>query len=304
MSEKFNFEGKVAVVTGGDCGLGRAHAIGFARRGAKVLVNDIYRSASSDKNYEATDQLVEEIRAFGGEAVANYEPSVEGELIIQSALDNFDRVDIVINDSGAYRDSSFHKMTHDDWDKVYQAHAYGAYSICKAAWPHMCKQEFGRIINTTSAAGIYGRGTQANFAFAKSGLIGFTNSLAVEGVDKGITANLIAPIATSALTERGLPKELIASLKPEWVTPLVLYLCSKHIDETGSLFEVGAGWVSKLRWQRSRGVFFESEEEFDADVVEGSWQEIVDFSNASHPNSVKDIFNPIFDYLGINQEPS
>ncbi|MCZ6828640.1 MAG: SDR family oxidoreductase, partial [Gammaproteobacteria bacterium] len=229
MTDTLRFDDKVVVVTGAGAGLGRSHALAFARRGAKVVVNDLGGGSHGEgKGSAAADLVVAEIEDFGGEAVANYDSVEQGASIIQTALDNFDRVDVLVNNAGILRDSSFAKMTDEDWDLIYRVHALGTYKVTKAAWPIMLEQGYGRIVNTASAAGIYGNFGKANYAFAKCGLIGFTNTLAIEGARKCIQANTIAPVAGSRLTETILPKEVTEALKPEFVTPLVVKLCSEQ----------------------------------------------------------------------------
>jgi NAD(P)-dependent dehydrogenase (short-subunit alcohol dehydrogenase family) len=300
MTDLLRFDDRVVVVTGAGAGLGRSHALEFARRGAKVVVNDLGGGAHGDgKGSEAADQVVADIQAAGGEAVANYDSVEQGDAIIRTALDNYDRVDVIVNNAGILRDSSFLKMTDEDWDLIYRVHVLGAYKVTKAAWPIMLEQGYGRIINTASAAGIYGNFGQANYSFAKRGLIGLTNTLAIEGGRKGIRANVIAPVAGSRLTQTILPQEVTDALKPELVTPLVVKLCSEQSEENGSLFEVGAGWVSKLRWERSRGVSFDPGSELTAEAIDDAWEQIGDFANAEHPASVQDTFARVFDNLGI-----
>ena len=300
MTDTLRFDDRVVVVTGSGAGLGRSHALEFARRGAKVVVNDLGGGAHGEgKGSEAADSVVTEIQAAGGEAVANYDSVEHGDAIIRTALDNYDRVDVVINNAGILRDSSFSKMSDDDWDLIYRVHALGAYKVTKAAWPIMLEQGYGRIINTASAAGIYGNFGQANYAFAKRGLIGFTNTLAIEGGRKGIKANVIAPVAGSRLTETILPREVTEALKPEFVTPLVVKLCSEQSEENGSLFEVGAGWVSKLRWERSQGAFFDPKAVLTAEAIDEAWDKIGDFEGAQHPTNIQDTFAPVFGNLGI-----
>ena len=300
MATTMGFEDRVVVVTGAGAGLGRSHALDFARRGAKVVVNDLGGGAhGGGQGSEAADAVVAQINAAGGEAVANYDSVERGEAIIRTALDNYDRVDVVVNNAGILRDSSFAKMTDEDWDLIYRVHVLGAYKVIKAAWPLMLEQGYGRIINTASAAGIYGNFGQANYAFAKSGLIGFTNTLAIEGARKGILANVIAPVAGSRLTESILPREVVEALKPEFVTPLVIKLCSEQSAQTGGVFEVGAGWISRLRWERSRGAFFDPGKDLTAEAIEQAWSTIDDFSNSEHPVNVQDTFAPVFGNLGI-----
>jgi NAD(P)-dependent dehydrogenase (short-subunit alcohol dehydrogenase family) len=300
MADEIRFDDRVVVVTGAGAGLGRSHALEFARRGAKVVVNDLGGGGRGEgKSSEAADNVVEEIFQAGGEAVANYDSVEDGDAIIRTALDNFDKVDVVVNNAGILRDASFAKMTDEDWDLIYRVHVLGAYKVTKAAWPIMLGQGYGRIVNTASAAGIYGNFGQANYSFAKCGLIGFTNTLAIEGARKGVKANVIAPVAGSRLTESILPKEVIEALKPEYVTPLVIKLCAENSEETGSLFEIGAGWISKLRWERSKGVCFSPSKELTAEQIDVAWDQIGDFTDADHPKSVQDTFEPVFGNLGI-----
>src|SRR6201995_4452076 len=220
------FDGRVAIVTGAGNGLGRAHALLLASRGAKVVVNDLGGGATgAGKASAAADKGGEEIKAGGGDAVANYDSVEDGAKIVQCALDTWKRIDIVVNNAGILRDTSFQKMTQDDWDLIYRVHVLGAFRVTKAAWDHMREAGFGRIIFTASAAGIYGNFGQANYAMAKLGLVGLSNTLAIEGKKKNVFVNTIAPIAGSRLTETVLPKELTEALKPEFVSPLVAYLC-------------------------------------------------------------------------------
>jgi len=301
LSGDIRFDDRVVVITGAGAGLGRSHALEFARRGAKVVVNDLGGGGSGEgKSSEAADAVVQEILDAGGEAVANYDSVENGDAVIRTALHNFDRVDVVVNNAGILRDASFAKMSEQDWELIYQVHALGAFRVTQAAWPIMLEQGYGRIVNTTSAAGIYGNFGQANYSFAKCGLIGLTNTLAIEGAKKGIKANVIAPIAGSRLTETILPQEVIEALKPEYVTPLVVKLCAEDSLDNGSLFEVGAGWISRLRWERSKGVSFSPSEDMSAEQVRDVWDKVCDFTNADHPRSLQDTFGPVFGNLGIS----
>ena len=300
MSNTMRFDERVVVVTGAGAGLGRSHALEFARRGARVVVNDLGGSAHGEgKSSEAADGVVAEIQSFGGEAVASYDSVEDGDRIIQIAIDNFDRIDVVVNNAGILRDVSFAKMTDVDWDLIYRVHALGTYKVTKAAWPHMLEQEYGHIVNTASAAGIYGNFGQANYSFAKLGIHGLSQTLALEGARKGIKVNTIAPVAGSRLLESILPKEVIEALKPEFVTPLVVKLCSEQSEETGGLYEVGAGWIAKLRWERTRGAFFDPKSELTAQTIEKTWDQVCDFAESSHPAGIQDTFGPVFSNLGI-----
>jgi (3R)-3-hydroxyacyl-CoA dehydrogenase / 3a,7a,12a-trihydroxy-5b-cholest-24-enoyl-CoA hydratase / enoyl-CoA hydratase 2 len=246
------FQGRVAIVTGAGNGLGKSHALALAAHGARVVVNDLGGAANGEGASGAVAQaVVDEIRRAGGEAAANADSVADGERIVQCALDNFGRIDIVVNNAGILRDSAFHKMAPADWDTVLGVHLTGAFRVTRAAWPWMRDAGFGRVIMTASAAGIYGNFGQANYAAAKLGLYGFAQTLAVEGRAKNILVNTIAPVAASRLTETVMPPAILAALKPELVTPLVLQLCAPDSSATGGLYEVGGGCVWRLRWQRS-----------------------------------------------------
>ncbi|MFO0573276.1 MAG: SDR family NAD(P)-dependent oxidoreductase [Polyangia bacterium] len=297
MSE-LRFDGRVAVITGAGNGLGKSHALLFAARGAKVVVNDLGGTATGGgKSSAAADKVVEEIRAAGGQAVANYDSVEDGDKIIQSALDHFGRVDIVVNNAGILRDTSFAKMTQDDWDLVYRVHVLGAYRVTKAAWEHLTKAGYGRVIFTASAAGIYGNFGQANYAMAKLGLVGFSNTLAIEGRKKGVLVNTIAPIAGSRLTETVLPKEITDALKPEYVSPLVVYLAHESCKETGGLFEVGGGVFTKLRYQRTEGKLFKLGRAITPEAVQKAWGEITDFEKATAPGDITTSMQPVLNNL-------
>lgn len=297
MSE-LRFDGRVVIVTGAGAGLGRQHALTFAARGAKVVVNDLGGGAHGDgKSSSAADKVVEEIRALGGEAVANYDSVENGEAIVKTALDAFGTVDIVINNAGILRDVSFQKMTDQDWDLIMRVHLNGTKSVSQAAWPIMRDKGYGRIIMTTSAAGIYGNFGQANYCAAKLGILGLAHCLAVEGQSKGIHVNTIAPIAASRLTETIMPPELLAVLKPEAVSPLVAWLCHEDCEETKGLFEVGAGYIAKLRWERTAGHSFALGKTFSVDDVKAKWSKITDFTESTHPANTTESIGPIINNI-------
>ncbi|HYI03035.1 SDR family NAD(P)-dependent oxidoreductase [Hyalangium sp.] len=299
MANELRFDGRVAIVTGAGQGLGRAHALLLASRGAKVVVNDLGGSATGGgKSSEAADKVVAEIKAAGGEAAANYDSVEEGAKIVQAALDHFKRVDIVINNAGILRDTTFHKMTEQDWELIYRVHLLGAFRVTHAAWPHMRDAGYGRIIFTSSAAGLYGNFGQANYSTAKLGLVGFARTLAHEGAKKNVFVNVVAPIAGSRLTETILPKEVTEALKPEYVSPLVAVLCHEDSQENGGLFEVGGGFMSKLRWQRTEGVRFKLGRNITPELVQNNWERLTDFGKATFPADVAEATQPVMENLG------
>jgi multifunctional beta-oxidation protein len=230
------FDGKVAVVTGAGAGIGREYALFFASRGAKVVVNDLGGSFNGvGSSSSAADKVVEEIKAKGGVAVANYNSVEDGDKIIKTAVDNFGRIDILINNAGILRDISFQKMKDEDWNLVFKVHVYGAYKCTRAAWNIMREQGYGRIINTTSSSGLFGSFGQVNYSAAKLALHGFTLALAKEGEKKNILVNTIAPLAASRMTETVMPPDVMKTVGPALVVPLVAYLCHESNTETGSV---------------------------------------------------------------------
>eukprot|EP01089_Gocevia_fonbrunei_P001277 TRINITY_DN11189_c0_g1_i1.p1 TRINITY_DN11189_c0_g1~~TRINITY_DN11189_c0_g1_i1.p1 ORF type:complete len:304 (+),score=94.33 TRINITY_DN11189_c0_g1_i1:81-992(+) len=283
------FDNKVVVITGAGGGLGKAYALEFAKRGAKVVVNDLGTGMKGEgQSAKAADIVVEEIKKAGGQAVANYDSVTDGDKIIDTAVKAFGGVDILINNAGILRDVSFHKIADKDWDSIYEVHVRGAYKITKAAWNIMREQNYGRIIMTSSAAGIYGNFGQANYSTAKLGLYGFANSLSIEGASKNIHVNTIAPMAGSRMTATVMPEDLVKALKPEYVAPLVLYLCHESTEENGGLFELGAGYFAKLRWERTQGAFLPIDNGISPEDVKANWNKISSFEDATHPATIAD----------------
>lgn len=268
----------------------RAYALLLASRGASVVVNDLGTSTTgSGSSSKAADLVVEEIKKNGGKAVANYDSVEDGEKIVKTAVDAFGKVDIVINNAGILRDTSFLKMKDQDWDLIYRVHLKGAYKVTKAAWPYMMQNKYGRIIMTSSAAGIYGNFGQANYSAAKLGLHGFGLALAKEGQKNNIYTNTIAPLAGSRMTATIMPEDVVKALSPEYVAPLVAFLVSEGCKSNGGIFEVGAGWVAKLRWERSHGALFPVDSDLSIEDVSKYWDVVGDFSaKAEHPSTLND----------------
>jgi len=244
------YDGKVAVVTGAGNGLGKCHALFLASRGAKVVVNDlggaVDGTGSSDS---AAQQVVDEINAAGGEAVANFNSVSDRDsarAIIKTAMDNYGRIDILVNNAGILRDKSFKKMTDDEYQLVIDVHLMGTVWVCKAAWEIMNEQEYGRIINTTSAAS-FGNFGQTNYSGAKAGITGFSKSLAQEGARKNIKVNVLAPMARTRMTEE-LLGPMAKDLHPELVTPVVAYCAHEDCSVTGEVFSAGGGRIARIFW--------------------------------------------------------
>lgn len=290
MSE-LRFDGKVVIVTGAGGGLGKAYALFFGSRGASVVVNDLGGSLKGENtgNSRVADVVVDEIKKAGGKAVANYDSVENGDKIVETAVKAFGGVHIVINNAGILRDISFKNMKDQDWKLIQNVHVYGSYKVAKAAWPYMRKQKYGRIINTSSAAGLYGNFGQTNYSAAKLALVGFTETLAKEGAKYNINANVIVPLAASRMTETVLPPDVLEKLNPNYIVPVVAYLCHDTSKETWGIYEVGAGVATKVRWERAQGAQFKGDDSFTPSAVLAKWDEINDFTNAEHPNQSKDL---------------
>jgi NAD(P)-dependent dehydrogenase (short-subunit alcohol dehydrogenase family) len=243
------FDGKVAIITGAGGGLGRSHALDLARRGALVVVNDLGGSIDgTGGSHTAAQQVVDEITAAGGEAIANYESVATpegGQAIVKAALDKWGRIDIVINNAGILRDASFKNMTPEQLNPVLDVHLRGAFYVTQPAWQVMRDQNYGRIVNTSSGAGVFGNFGQTNYGAAKMGLVGFTRVLAVEGAKNNIKANAIAPVARTRMTEE-LLGAAAEKLDPKFVTPVVTYLAHEDCPVTGELYSVGGGRVARV----------------------------------------------------------
>lgn len=275
--EKINYNGKVALVTGGGAGLGRIYCLQFAKYGAKVVVNDLVNP----------DTVVQEIQKLGGQAVGVKASAEDGDTVVKAAIEAYGRIDIIINNAGILRDKAFANMDDKMFQQVLDVHLRGTYKVTKAAWPYLLKQKYGRIVNTTSTSGIYGNFGQANYAAAKCGILGFSRALAREGKKYNIYVNTIAPNAGTNMTRSIMPEEMVQAFKPDYVAPCVLLLCSDKVPEpgTGRLFEVGSGWVAETRWQRSGGAQFPVDVKLEPEHVKAQWAKVLDFEDgrADHP---------------------
>ena len=278
------FDGRVAVVTGAGQGLGRSHALGLAARGAKVVVNDLGGAVDgTGASSGPAGDVAEEIRKSGGAAVPNGDnvATAEGaEAIVAAAISEFGRVDIVINNAGILRDKSFLKMTAAEFDAVLAVHLRGSFLVTHAAWPHLRAQGFGRVVMTSSPAGLFGSFGQANYASAKMGLIGLAKTLSVEGAKYGIKVNAIAPVAYTRMTADLFPPELADGLGPEFVTPLVCYLAHEEAASTGQVYSVAGGRVARVFVAEGPG--WVKKGALTAEDVRAAWDQI----NAEQPQIV------------------
>ena len=251
------FDGRVAIITGAGGGLGRCHALELARRGAQILVNDLGGAVDgSGSSMTAADRVVDEITALGGTAAANHDTVATpqgGLAIVQAAIDAFGRVDVLVNNAGILRDKAFHKMDDAMIAAVIDVHLKGALYVSQPAYRRMREQGYGRIVNTSSASGLFGNFGQANYGAAKAGLAGLTRVLALEGENHGIKVNAIAPIAATRMTEDILGS-LSAKVSPETVSPLVAYLAHEDCAVNGHVYSVAGGRVARIFVAETHGV--------------------------------------------------
>ena len=281
---RIDFTGRVAIVTGAGGGLGRNHAIEFAKRGAKVVVNDLGGSKTGvGSSSSAADHVVEEIRALGGEAVPNYDnvaTPAGGENIVQTALDAFGKVDILVNNAGILLDSSFAKMDEKKWDAVVAVHLKGTFCVTKPAFIYMTNQRYGRIVMTTSGSALFGNFGQTNYASAKMGVVGFANVLKLEGAKYNVKTNVLAPIAGTRLTEDVVPPEIFRKMRVDFVTPAVLYMCSEQCQDSGVIINAGLGYFSRSAMMTGGGVILSDRNKSPTpEEVMENWSRITNLEN-------------------------
>lgn len=289
--DQLRFDGRVAVVTGAGGGLGKAYALLLGSRGAKVVVNDLGGARDGVGKSNFADAVVKEIKDKGGEAVADYNSVVEGHNIIKTALDKFGRIDILINNAGILRDRSFQKMSDQDWDLVHAVHLKGAYKTTQAAWESFKKQKYGRVIMTSSNAGLLGNFGQSNYSAAKMGLVGFANTLALEGAKYNIKVNTIVPTAASRLTEDILPPDMFQAMKPELIAPVVAYMVHESFEANGEIIDSTLGFASKAHLVRSNGAPLRNKpsDPVTIESVKQHWHDVVNMNDAKRIDKIAEV---------------
>ena len=284
-----SFQDRVAIVTGAGGGLGKTYALEFARRGAMVVVNDLGGATDGTGGGSTpADDVVKLITEAGGKAVANHDSVATpegGEAIVQTAIENFGKVDVVINNAGILRDKTFAKLEPADLEIVIDVHLKGAFFVSQPAFRVMKEQGYGRFVFTASGAGIFGNFGQSNYGAAKMGLVGLSNVLAVEGAKYNIRSNVIAPIARTRLTE-DLLGPLAEALDPECVTPLVTYLASEACEQTHEIYDVGGGRFSRILVGLCEGKTFGKAARPSAEEIRDGIGEIHDTDGYSIPTSI------------------
>jgi NAD(P)-dependent dehydrogenase (short-subunit alcohol dehydrogenase family)/acyl dehydratase/putative sterol carrier protein len=308
LKNEIRFDGRVAIVTGAGGGLGRVYALELARRGAKVIVNDFggARNGSGNGSQRAADMVVEEITKMGGRAVANYDSVATpegGQNIVRTALDAFGRVDILINNAGILQDKSFIKMEPDNWRRVLDIHLNGAFYVTQPAFRVMRDNGYGRIVMTTSAAGLYGNFGQTNYSAAKMGLVGLMNTLKLEGGKYNIKVNTVAPLAATRLTSDILPPDLQGKMKPEFIAPIVIFLCSQECTDSGRIYNAGMGFYNRAAIMTGPGALVENGKTIPTveDIV-AHWEKISTLEGAREYEHVNDFMGDILPQLNTKEE--
>jgi NAD(P)-dependent dehydrogenase (short-subunit alcohol dehydrogenase family) len=280
------FDDRVAIVTGAGAGLGRAHALLLAERGAKVVVNDPGGAVDGRGSAAAVaDKVVAEIKAVGGEAVANYDSVADwasAQNIVRTATDTWGRLDILVNNAGVLRDKAFHNMPVEDFDFVVQVHLLGTAYCTRAAWPVMREQKYGRVVVTTSSSGTVGNFGQSNYGAAKAGVLGLVNGLRHEGAKYNILINAISPAARTRMTEELLPPDVAPYLKPELVSTAVAWLCSESCNVNGEIILAQAGGYSRVQYFETDAIQFDPDRPVTIEMFAEAFPRIDDLRTA-HP---------------------
>ena len=278
------FKDRVAIVTGAGGGLGRCHALDLAKRGAKVVVNDLGGNVdgSDDGSLSAAQQVVEEIKAGGGEAMANGASVTDRDQVdamVKEVMDTYGRIDILVNNAGILRDKSFTKVEEEDFRMVLEVHLMGSVNCTKAVWEIMREQNYGRIVMTSSSSGLYGNFGQTNYGSAKMGVVGLMNTLKLEGAKYNIKCNTLAPLAGTRMTEDLMPGDVLDQIKPDYVTPAVTYMVSEDAP-TGVIIAAGAGVFSRVMVHETTGIYLGTGEDTTAENIEANWDQISDMTDA------------------------
>ncbi len=277
------FEDRVVVITGAGNGIGRAYAHEFARRGARVVVNDLGGSVDGEgSDSSAADAVVEEITRANGHAIANHQSVVEGEKIIAAALAEWGRVDVLINNAGIAYPTAFAEMTAERWQTMLDVHIHGSYACTQAVWPHMCERGYGRLLFTSSPFGLYAAANFAHYSAAKAAMLGLSKALALEGAEHGVQANALAPFSASRMTGFDNAQQADSPFGPRYLAQLAVWLCHADTAENGGVFEVGGGYVHRVRNALSRGLHLPDDEHTAENIAVGA-AVLEDFSEPVYP---------------------
>jgi NAD(P)-dependent dehydrogenase (short-subunit alcohol dehydrogenase family) len=302
-------EGRVAIVTGAGTGLGRSHALMLARHGAAVLVNDVGAAKDGRGASDTAEEVVAEIRAAGGRAVANSASVAdrgEAEAMVAQAIDELGGVDVVVANAGILRENLYEDYTQEDWDDILGVHLTGSLWVTQAAYRVMKDQRYGRVVFTTSGSGLYGQPRSPGYVAAKMGVVGLMHSLAVEGRDHGVLANAVAPIAYTRMTASAFGTQMEQRTRPELVSAVVAYLASEACTLTREIFEVGAGTYSRVFIARTEGVVLDPSVDVTPEQIAANLDTIRDTSVFTTPSDVmelmSDVFRSRFEYGGVQAQ--
>ncbi len=276
------FDDKVAIVTGAGGGIGKEHALELAKRGAKVVVNDLGSNVDGSGASDAANEVVELIKSEGGEAISNgasVTDLVAVKAMVNKTMEEWGRIDILVNNAGILRDKSFHKVTLEDFKLVMDVHFQGSLNCTHTIYPIMREQEYGRIIFTSSASGVYGNFGQTNYGSAKMAMIGLMNTLKLEGQNKNIFTNSITPVAYTRMTEGLIPEDFGKNLSSEFITPAVIYLASEEAPN-GVTIAAGAGVFSRIFIHETMGVSLGMGEDMTPENIHANWDKISDMNEA------------------------
>ena len=276
------FDDRVAIVTGAGGGIGKEHALELARRGAKVVVNDLGGTVDGSGASDAANQVVDIIKSEGGDAMANGASVTDLEAVkdmVSQTMEKWGRIDILVNNAGILRDKSFHKVTLEDFNLVMDVHFQGSLNCTHTIFPIMREQEYGRIVFTSSSSGVFGNFGQTNYGSAKMAMVGLMNTLKIEGQGKNVYTNSITPVAYTRMTEGLIPEDFGKNLQPEFVTPAVIYLSSENAPN-GAIMAAGAGVFSRIFIHETMGVSLGMAEDMTPENIEANWDKISDMSDA------------------------
>ena len=276
------FDDRVAIVTGAGGGIGKEHALELARRGAKVVVNDLGGTVDGSGASDAANEVVDIIKSEGGDAMANGASVTDLEAVkdmVSQTMEKWGRIDILVNNAGIRRDKSFHKVTLEDFNLVMDVHFQGSLNCTHTIFPIMREQEYGRIVFTSSSSGVFGNFGQTNYGSAKMAMVGLMNTLKIEGQGKNVYTNSITPVAYTRMTEGLIPEDFGKNLQPEFVTPAVIYLSSENAPN-GAIMAAGAGVFSRIFIHETMGVSLGMAEDMTPENIEANWDKISDMSDA------------------------
>ena len=276
------FDDRVAIVTGAGGGIGKEHALELARRGAKVVVNDLGGTVDGSGASDAANEIVDIIKSEGGDAMANGASVTDLEAVkdmVSQTMEKWGRIDILVNNAGILRDKSFHKVTLEDFNLVMDVHFQGSLNCTHTIFPIMREQEYGRIVFTSSSSGVFGNFGQTNYGSAKMAMVGLMNTLKIEGQGKNVYTNSITPVAYTRMTEGLIPEDFGKNLQPEFVTPAVIYLSSENAPN-GAIMAAGAGVFSRIFIHETMGVSLGMAEDMTPENIEANWDKISDMSDA------------------------